>query len=283
MTDITGSYRYHSIYPTPRQPPMFPDTRFESSTGRMQPYGIEGEAYPGHCTQAIWATRHHNQPTPTTEMIDSEPEEEAVYPCQWLQAVSAAMRQWMTSVLSLPCFNRDRTETLDRGPQQNSHPAGILFPQNENSVRAHNRLNQDTSLSDSNVVPVQLFNTTTLPVMPENFRENITREYLSDSVNRSPQMQHYNLFRNDISRVQENHRQRTRMISYDPIVSDELPIFTDRQWGKLSQGQNDSRTQNFLEFLKKTSPTSSRPTARKISGSIRDSLQNRKKKSKIMG
>lgn len=251
MTDFTGSHQYHSIDPTSRQPLMFQHTGFERRAGMMPPDGVEEDACSCHWIQVTRAARQYNQPTPTTAMIVSEPEEEAVYPCQWIQEVSTAMRQWITRVLSLPCFNRDRIEILDRGPQQNSHPAPIFLPQNENSVRSHNRLNQDTSWSDSNVVPLQLFNTTTVRVMPENFCENITREHRSDSVNCSPQRQDYNLFRGDVSTVLENHRQRTRTSFSDPIVSDELPIFTDSQWGELLQEQDHSRTQNFLGFLDK--------------------------------
>ncbi len=239
---------------------MFPDTRFESSTGRMQPYGVEEEACTCHCIQAIRATRQHNQPIPTTAMIAPELEEEA-YPCHWIQAVSAVRRQycsltqWITArVLSLPLFNRDGTETLNRGPQQHSRPARTLLPQNENSDRGSMSAVQDTSLQDRNRLPAQLFNTTIPHEMPESSRSFIVSERLPNSVNGYPHSQTYGetLLNNgdNISPV------TTLMIPYAQTCIDAPngileKIFTNSQWGRLLLDKNSSMTQNFLGFLQK--------------------------------
>lgn len=221
MPDMTGSHQYHSIHPIPRQPPMFPDTRFESSTGRLQPYGVEEEACTCHCIQAIRATRQYNQPTPITAMIASELEEEA-YPCHWVQAVSTAMRQycrliqWITSrVLSLPFFDIDRTETVERGPQQYSHPSQTLL-EIARSISLdpvngypHGR-NRETLLNNGNST------TTTISSDPIFFGHPTYEQFLSETRNRLPA---------------------------EPL------IFTNSQWGRLLLDKNSSMTQNFLEFL----------------------------------
>ncbi|WP_253307101.1 NEL domain-containing protein [unidentified bacterial endosymbiont] len=256
---MTGSHQYHSIYPTPRQSPMDPDTGFERSINSLTPYDVE-EACTCHCIQAIRATRQHNQPTLTIPTIAPELEEEA-YPCHWIQAVSAVRRQycsltqWITSrVLSLPLFNRDGTETLNRGPQQHSRPARTLLPQNENSDRGSMSAVQDDSLQDRNRLPAQLSNTTIPHEMPESYRSFIVSERLPNSVNGYPHSQTYgetllnngdNILCSPVTTLMIPYEQ-TCIFAPNRILE---KIFTNSQWGRLLLDKNSSMTQNFLEFL----------------------------------
>lgn len=215
----------------PRQPLIFQEPRVEITTSMMYPEGEAEAAHTGHWIQAIRATMDHNSPGCIAPTFIPEMEANSFH---WVQGVCEALRQYyqlMMSVASriwpLPCF-RDRTEILEPGPQQNSRPARL-------QIRRR--------------LPAQRFDTMIHNGVPSsyNYPNLIVRERLPHSVNRYQHSRPYGttLLNNDNSSITQ------LILENSSRLSAELLIFTNSQWAELLQEKNDSRTQNFLQFLEK--------------------------------